>query len=48
MSALINNAGKVILAPVEYMPLDVFEDQLQVGGGCLTEERGGGEGRGEV
>lgn len=28
--ALINNAGKVVLAPVEFMPMEVFEDQLQV------------------
>lgn len=31
--ALINNAGKVVLAPVEFMPMEVFEDQLQVSRG---------------
>lgn len=32
LTALVNNAGKVTLAPLEFMPVEVFEDQLQVGG----------------
>ena len=30
ISGLVNNAGKVTLAPVEFMPIQTFEDQLQV------------------
>jgi NAD(P)-dependent dehydrogenase (short-subunit alcohol dehydrogenase family) len=30
LDALINNAGKCTLAPMEFMPIEVFEDQLQV------------------
>lgn len=30
LTALVNNAGKVTLAPLEFMPIEVFEDQLNV------------------
>ncbi len=30
LRGLVNNAGKVTLAPLETMPIEVFEDQLQV------------------
>ncbi|KAJ9527708.1 hypothetical protein QJQ45_025984 [Haematococcus lacustris] len=30
LSALVNNAGKVTLAPLEFMPAEVFTDQLAV------------------
>ena len=44
---MVNNAGKVTLAPMEFMPLATFEDQLQVRGEsvCAWSRRRGGEGR---
>ena len=47
VSGLVNNAGKVTLAPVEFMPLATFEDQLQVRGESVCawiRRRGGGRG----
>jgi len=30
LQGLVNNAGKVTLAPLEFMPIEVFEDHMQV------------------
>ena len=30
LDALVNNAGRAVTAPVEYLPLDVFRQQIEV------------------